>query len=549
MLKKIMIFLFLIPLFSTSILYSQNKNMPKLVVGIVVDQMRYDYLTKYEDKFSEGGFKRLMTEGSFFTNAHLNYIPAYTAPGHSSIYTGTTPNFHGIIANDYFDRFSKKMIYCLDDSSYYTLGGNDDAGEVSPKNLLASTITDELKLYSNGKSKIVSASIKDRGAVIPGGHLADQVYWYDKNNGNFISSTYYMDNLPAWVIRFNAAHYAESYMNKEWNLLLPYENYSFAIADDSPWEEDVFSENKHTFPHSFSNLSEDDKIRKLPDSPFGNDMLFDFVEEAIDNEQLGKSNVTDFLAVSFSSTDYIGHAFGPNSYEIMDTYLRLDRIIEKLLKKLDETAGYGNYIVFLTADHAGSDAFGYLKKDRMPTGAISTKDNREKLYSFAAEKYGDSKIIENYSNLQIFLNYDYMQQKNLDPKKVRAEFAGFLKNNFTEISKVFTRDELENLYPERDGNNFVRNGYNSLRSGDIAMELQPGMVFWEPSKHASTHETRYSYDSHIPLLFYGWNIPVQRVNSPVYVVDIAPTVADLLGIREPNCSIGIPLINKIQKAK
>ncbi len=521
--------------------FPQKVERPKLVVGIVVDQMRFDYLYRFKPYFGKEGFNRLINDGANFTFAHFNYVPTYTAPGHSSIYTGTTPFYHGIIANDWYDRTKMETIYCVKDTTEKSVGSNDKEGEMSPRNLLATTITDQLKLATTGKSKVISISLKDRAAVLPGGHWANAAYWYDNKTGNFITSTYYIKSLPKWVDDFNRKKLADKYLAEEWKLSKSISDYQISGHDESSYEQDVFSEGKTTFPHSFANVKQADKYGILESTPFGNQIVEDFVKAALTNENLGKGKETDFLAISFSSTDFIGHAYGNYSYEVEDTYIKLDEQIADLLKTLDNQVGKENYLLFFTADHGVLDTPGYLKEHQLPTGELNYKKAVDSLNAFTARTFGDEILIENFSNNQIFLNHNFIEEKNLDIHKIEQGYADYLRNTFPEIASVFTRDDLEKRTANRTSTNLTLNGFNPARSGDIAVTLQPGYLV-SFLKKGTTHGAPYSYDTHVPMLFYGWHVSKQTVNTPVYIVDIAATVADLLKITEPSACIGIPLI-------
>lgn len=523
---------------------AQNRTEhPKLVVGIVIDQMRYDYLYRFENMYGENGFKKLMYEGSNFTYAHYNYVPTYTGPGHTSIYTGTTPYFHGIIANNFYDRKLKKIVYCTADNTVSTVGGTDNNGMESPRRLLATTITDQLKLATNGKSKVIAISIKDRASILPGGHMPDAAYWYDPVNGNFITSSFYMKKLPAWVNDFNNMKLAQKYMSGEWDLSYPVEKYENSLPDSQPFEADVFQEGKTTFPHSFKNLPAEKKLDEIRTTPYGNQLLFDFVKKAIEKENLGGGKYTDFLAVSFSSTDYIGHEYGPNSVEVEDTYIKLDKTIAALINELDKQVGKGNYVLFLTGDHAMALNPQYLQQRNVPAEWFDPTQVKDALKDFCKEKYGKKSVVENFSNRQVFLDYDVLKKLNLKASKVEKDIVFFLRHKFPQISQMYTRSDLEKLTAYRTSPNIILNGFNPALSGDVLIELQPSDLMAHGGKEASTHGSIYNYDTHVPMIFYGWHIPRQTINKPVYTVDIAPTIADLLKIQEPNACMGIPLIS------
>lgn len=538
------IYLFLtsaIILLSSAAIHAQDAARPKLVVGVIVDQMRYDYLYKYQSFYGKGGFKRLLNEGSNFTYAHFNYVPTSTGPGHASVYTGTTPYYHGIINNNWYDKASKKSIYCCGDTLYKTVGSTSQEGEMSPLNLLSTTITDQLKLATNGRSKVISISLKDRGAILPGGRWADAAYWYDNKTGGFISSTYYMDKLPVWVEKFNEMKLADSLLSKGWHLLRKESDYAMSAPDQSPAEHDAFSEGKTSFPHFFDKMK--NKYDALEPTPFGNEMVARLAMKALASEKLGKGRETDFLAVSFSSTDFISHAFGSDSYENQDTYMRLDGLLEELLNSLDREVGKGNYLLFLSADHAAINTPALLKQHRLPAGELNQKKASDSLKVFVKRKYGNEKIIESISGNQIFLNRGLIAEGGLNVHEIMVSIKDFIRDNFTAVNWIFTRDELDRQIAGREERNFILNGFNPARSGDIALNLQPGFL---PNfqNEGTTHGSPYTYDTHVPMIYFGWHVPKQIVNTPVYIVDIAATIASLLNITETSAAMGIPLIKQ-----
>ncbi|RZK34719.1 MAG: alkaline phosphatase family protein, partial [Pedobacter sp.] len=349
----------LLTLFVMSNLSAQQR--PKLVVGIVVDQMKMEYLYRFSDDFSPNGFKRLMDNGYTFQNMHYNYMPTYTAPGHASIYTGTTPATHGIVGNEWFSRTLGKDVYCTDDASVKTVGdGTAEEGAMSPKNLQATTITDEVRMATNFSGKVIGMSLKDRGAILPAGHFANWAFWYSKT-GAFISSSFYGDKLPDWVSQFNNEKHYLPYINKGWDLYKPASTYNESLPDNNPYEGKLYGSTAPVFPYDLKKMYEKNDAGVLRSTPYGNDLLAEFAMKAIEKEELGKDNITDFLTVSFSSTDYVGHLLGPRSMELQDTYLRLDQTIADFLNYLDKTVGKDNYLLFLTADHAGAENVIYLK--------------------------------------------------------------------------------------------------------------------------------------------------------------------------------------------
>lgn len=531
-------------LFCVPALAQPTSERPKLVIGIVVDQMRQEYLYRFYDKFGERGFRRLMNDGFMLKNAHYNYMPTVTGPGHASVYTGSTPAIHGIIGNEFYDKKTKKFVNCVEDASQKAVGTTSGEGDVSPWRLLSSTVTDELKLFTQKKSKVIGISSKDRGAVMPAGHLADAAYWYDGKSGKYISSTFYMTKLPDWLTKFNDQNLPEKYLSQDWNTLLPINQYVESGPDDTPYERRFSGQEKSTFPYKTSQLRVKGSYEFLSNTPFADDYLTELAKAVIINEQMGKHDVTDFLCISFSATDAVGHRTGPNSVEVEDVYLRLDKNIEDLLAHLDKEVGPKNYTIFLTADHAVADVPQYLKDSRMPAGYFSDGDLKAKLDEYLNVYYPGKNYVENISNGQIFLNHDAFNQ---DPKS-----GGIDKIVVTELIGRFlmTIDGVANYYNEatiRDGDyneggtkGFVIRGYNSRRSGDIVFGLEPGW-FEAVSVQGTTHGTAYTYDTHVPVLFYGKGI--KQGSSVRYhpITDIAPTVSMLLRIKFPSGCTGQPV--------
>ena len=515
-------------LFVISNLTAQQR--PKLVIGIVVDQMKMEYLYRFQNDFSDNGFKRLMNDGYTFHNMHYNYMPTYTAPGHASIYTGTTPAIHGIVGNEWFSRKLGKDVYCTDDSSVKTIGdGTKDEGEMSPKNLQTTTITDELRLATNFKGKVIGMSLKDRGAILPAGHFANWAFWYSKT-GSFISSTFYGEKLPDWVTDFNGQKNYMKYINKGWGLLKPVETYNESLADDNLYEGKLFKAEKPIFPYDLKSAYEKNDAGIIRSTPFGNDLLEEFAKAAIEKEQLGKDDITDFLAVSFSSTDYVGHILGPRSIELQDTYLRLDLTIADFLNYLDKTVGKGNYLVFLTADHAGAENAKYLKDNKYEVTNVEPKDIRAALSKFSTATFGDDLVL-NYSNFNLYFNKEMIKTKALDLAKVKQAFKDFL----------VTQDQVKRAYSEEEilansGTDYYLNciakGYDATQDGDLVILDKPGYI--EYGATGTSHGTPYSYDTHVPLLFYGWNIKKGESHDRKVITQIAPTLAQKLQIQFPN---------------
>jgi predicted AlkP superfamily pyrophosphatase or phosphodiesterase len=539
--KKILFLVFI----SGSLLSYSQEAKPKLVVGIVVDQMRQEYLYRFESKFGEGGFKRLVGKGFMLTNAHYNYVPTYTGPGHASVYSGATPSVHGIIGNDWWDKGVKKSVNCVEDDRQKPVGNPEGNGDVSPWRMLSSTVTDELKIGTQKKSKVIGISVKDRGAVLPAGHLADGAYWYDGKSGKFITSTYYKNTLPQWVETFNGLKLADSYLNQTWNTVLPINQYTESSQDESLYERKLQGKEKPVFPYNLKELRKaNGDFDLLSATPFGDDLLTEFAKASIAGEQMGKDADTDFLAISYSCPDIVGHAMGPNSIEIEDTYIRLDRNIEDLLKTLDKEVGENNYVVFLTADHAVAEVPQYLKDNRIPAENFAVPSLEVNLNDFLQKYFPGKKIIEKISNDQIFLNQDLFAG---DPKSAGIDLliATELITNYLQsvegIAQVFSKTLLkQGAYNETGIKGMMVRGYNFKRSGDIAYQLEPHWISGGGAQ-GTTHGSAYSYDTHVPILFYGKGIKQGHSSSYHAITDIAPTLSVLLKIKFPSGCTGQPI--------
>jgi predicted AlkP superfamily pyrophosphatase or phosphodiesterase len=508
---------------------------PKLVVGIVVDQMRYDFLYRYSEKYSSGGFKRLMNEGFNCRNNHYDYAPTVTAAGHAAIFTGSIPAIDGIIGNEWFNQKTGKVVYCVEDTSVRTIGSDSKAGLMSPKNLLVSTITDQLKIANNFQSKTIGIALKDRGSILPAGHTANAAYWFDSKNGAWITSSFYMNDLPQWVKDFNSLKMPQKYMTEGWKTLLPMEQYTESTADNQPYEAKLSGEKTPTFPHELAAQSGVNLLEVIRTTPFGNTLTKDFALAAIQNENLGRSPRTDFLTISFSSPDYVGHAFGPNSIEIEDTYLRLDKDIAEILTSLDNSLGKGNYLVFLSADHGVADVPGFAQSQKLPAGVLDASISSKEVKAALKNAFGDGEFIRAEDNSQIYLNDSLLKTKKLSYAQVHAVVRETLLKR-DDVADVTDLHNLANSTLPDYQLKYVKNGLNPRRSGDIMLVLNPS--WFTGRKQGTTHGTLYRYDTHVPLLFYGWKVKSGETTLRTNISDISPTVADLLNILEPNGSVG-----------
>lgn len=516
----------------------QNSN-PKLIVGIVVDQMRYDYLTRFYDKYGDGGFKRLMSEGFNCKNNHFNYVPTSTGPGHASIYTGTTPKYHGVIGNDWYDKELKTMIYCAGDDSVQSIGAETSDGQMSPHRMRTTTFSDENRLFTQMRGKTIGISIKDRGAVLPAGHTANAAYWfYGKDKGHFITSSFYMEKLPSWVVEFNNSSIAKSYL-KPWNTLYDIKTYTESGDDKNIYEGTFNGKETATFPYDLEALkNENGGFDILKISPYGNSIVADFAIAAINGESLGKDNVTDVLAVSFSSTDYVGHEFGVNSKEVEDTYLRLDKDLERLLEELDLLVGKGEYTVFLTADHAAIDVPAYLENLHIPAGYVNSRMHYQKIREFMVNEFGDASLIESISNNQIFLDREKIKELDLDLDDVQESIVNEL-IMYPNIYKAYTATTMSTTSYTEGIEYLLEKGFNQKRSGDVLFVYDPAYISY--GRTGSTHGSGFNYDTHAPLLFFGKGIKQGETLQRTAITDIAPTMSALLGIGFPNAAIGNPL--------
>ncbi|SIR10420.1 alkaline phosphatase PafA [Maribacter ulvicola] len=522
----------------------QLRAKPKLVVGIVVDQMRYDYLTRFYEQFGEDGFKRLIEKGFNCKNNHFNYAPTSTGPGHASVYTGTSPSVHGIIGNNWYDKEIDASVYCAGDDSYISVGTTANTGKMSPHRMGVTSITDELRLHTQMQGKTIAVALKDRGAILPGGHTANAAYWFHgADEGKWITSSYYMEQLPNWVNDFNSSGAAQSY-KKVWNTLKNIETYKESGIDDNLFEGKFKGETTTSFPHSPAELLDQNKsFDIIKATPYGNSLTADFAIEALQQEGLGQDNITDFLAVSFSSTDYVGHMYGVNSKEVQDTYLRLDKDLERFFKALDKQVGEGEYTLFLTADHGAVEVPTYLKSEKIPSGYVDKAANKKRLTEFLQYKYGTEDIIKNYSNDQIFLDHKIIKNLDLSLAEVQIEIAQeFLA--YDAVDRVYTANQMWSNNYTSGVPYILQNGYNQKRSGDVLVVLKPGYVSY--STTGSTHGSPQIYDTHAPLLFYGKGVKQGSTSNRTEIPDIAPTISALLGISFPNGTTGKPITEVIK---
>lgn len=512
---------------------------PKLVVGIVVDQMRWDYLHRFSSRFGEDGFKRLMKEGFSCDNTQLNYIPTVTAIGHSSIYTGSVPSIHGIAGNDFYK--NGKKVYCTDDDTVVGVGSESKAGKMSPRNLLVTTIGDELKLATNFRSKVIGISLKDRASILPAGHTPNAAYWFDDETGRFITSTYYMEALPEWVDEFNCKDMGKKLLMQDWNPLYPIDTYTASTADNTPFEKTLIAGEAPVFPYKTSEVFRKKGYGIIRTTPYGNTLTLAMAEAALKGEKLGKDTDTDMLTISLSSTDYIGHQFGTYAIETEDTYLRLDKDLAEFLKTLDNEVGKGNYLLFLTADHAAAHNFTFMQAHNIPAEGWNVPETEKALGQYLQTTFKTSRpLVKELLNYQVFFDKKAIEEEGLKWNEVKNAAIEFLKKD-SSFAYVVDMENLSNATLPEPIRLRAINGYNRFRSGDIQLIMQPGSyeIYSASDTGGTEHGVWNPYDAHIPLLFMGWGIRQGASTiQPVSMTDIAATVCALLHIQMPNGCIG-----------
>lgn len=514
---------------------------PKVIIGLVIDQMRWDFLYRYYEQYSATGFKRLLNEGFSCENTFIPYVPTYTGPGHTCIYTGSVPAIHGIVGNNWFEKTINKSVYCTDDSTVTSVGGSTTWGKNSPRNLWTTTITDELRISNNFKSRVFAASIKDRASILPGGHSANAAYWYDESLGKWITSSYYMKELPAWLQNINIKKMPDEYMSREWQTLLPITKYELSTADNKPYEEKLRGEATPTFPHRLSQITER-KYEVFKTTPFANTYTFDLAKAIIDNEKLGSNGVTDFLAINMSANDFVGHAFGPNSIEIHDTYLRLDKDLSDFLQFMDKNFGE-DYLLFLSADHGVANVPGFLLENKIPAGLFRQSVLQKEINDLIEKKFSIKSAVVNMQNFQLYLNDAELNKNKKTLVDIKETIIDYLKQQPYILHAFETNKIALTPIPFKVKEMHI-NGYNPKRSGDI--QYIPKAGYFDRGGPGTTHGTWFPYDSHIPLVWFGWNIKHGKTNREIYMTDIAPTLAAMLNIQMPSGSIGT-VIEEVMK--
>jgi predicted AlkP superfamily pyrophosphatase or phosphodiesterase len=537
---------------------SERQGPPKLIVQITIDQFRGDLLWRYADRFGEGGFRLLIDQGSVYLDAHHRHANTETIVGHTTLATGADPAAHGMVANVWLDQASGVLTYNVEDARYPILtkgAGVDQATEIdptqraarsdgrSPSAIQVSTFSDELKLFFGEKSKVFGVSVKDRGAISMAGHTG-KAFWFSKQSGEFITSRFYYDRYPDWVTEWNRRKPANEYAGRSWELLNEAATYRFANADDRPYETALPGFGR-TFPHAFGEVDHKYFTTLLTVSPAGDELTLEFAKALVLNEQLGADGIPDYLAVSFSSTDYVGHIFGPSSLESEDNLLRLDRTLSEFFDFLDKSVGLKNTLIVLSADHGAPEAPGYLRELGFESDYIdpASFDKTAAIESLKSQFGIGEELITTYFHPYVYLNRELIKQRGLDQGLVERAVADEL-NRFDGIALAVSSSALrEGKVPDFPLIQTVLRNFSPTRSGDIFIVFEPNRFIndFDGLTVASTHGSPWRYDSYVPLLFMGAGIPAQRVARRVETVDIALTLALLIGAKPPSGSVGLPL--------
>jgi len=515
---------------------------PKLIVGIIIEQLRYDQIERFSNRFSEKGIKRLLNEGTFYQNASYEYMLIQSAPAYATISTGTEPAWHGITSDSWYLPLRNELTYCTQDPGIDPAGGGYESGLHSPVHLKASTFTDELKMATWKKAKVFGIGLKEQSAILSAGHAADAAYWYDHSTGNWISSTWYIDSLPSWVNDFNAMKYPAAYLDKTWDLTGPPEYYYDCVPDSSIFEMGLGG--KNYFPYDLKKISKGKTdllhdMSLIMETPFGNTYTTDFAKKLIEKENLGKDDITDVLTVCYASTDYIGHRFGPSSFEMADAILRLDREIGDLMTYIVDSVGKRNILVYFTSSHGISEIPGILGSNRIPSGYFKQEQALYLLRSYLKVLYGEGNWVKGYTERQVFLNRTLIEDSKISLEDIQMKVARFLIQVAGVSSaypfSAFGVNDIGEGYTKR-----IVNSYNPLRSGDVIITFNPGWVE-SSSDNVTNHNSPYEYDSHVPLIWYGWSVDRASITRKVNLTDIAPTLSTLIKVPYPNACTGEPL--------
>jgi len=516
---------------------------PRLVIGIIVEQLRYDQLERLWNDFPDNGLKRMVSEGTYYRNASVDYLSTQAAPGFATISTGASPSAHGITSDTWFHPFNDQMIFCVQDPEVSPVGGSFETGLFSPANLLSSTFADELQMASCGRAKVYGIGIREMGAIITAGHAADGAFWYDDRTGTWMTSTYYATRLPEWLMDLNAMLMPGQYLNNPWETLIDPSLYPGCQIDSSSLE--IGFDGQTWFPYDLKKLSTRGKLLNttrdysvLRETPFADDFTTDLALRLIDNEQLGQDEVTDYLAITYSATDYIGHRFGPSSVESTDAILRLDRNIARLLEKIDKSLGKKNVLVYFVSAHGVSEIPAVLEQSRIPSGYFRLNQSLQLLRSYLNAVYGQGDWVRGFFDNQIFLNRALIEDADISLEEIQKKVARFMVQ-FSGVAAAVPTTAFE--MSDFAGGLLLKmnNNFSQQRSGDVMIALNPGWI--EKTDNVTGHNSPYEYDSHVPLIWFGWTASRSSITRSINTRDIAVTLSVLCRIPLPNASSGDPL--------
>ena len=513
---------------------------PKLVIAIVVEEMKYDQLEKFRDKLGENGIKRLINEGTYFKNASFQYMLTQSAPGHATIATGAEPSVNGITSDDWYVPLKNELINCSRDINVNAVGGSFESGLNSPVNLLVSTFSDELALSTNGRAKVFGVGLRESSAIFSAGHAANAAYWFDNKTGTWMSSSYYLKELPIWVNDFNAMKFSDVYLNSTWSLLKSEKDYVDCLPDSNKFE--IGFNGINYFPYDLKKIRSESGSKDyslLRETPFGNSLTTDFAIRLIKNERLGKGDVTDYISICYSATDYIAHRFGPSSVEMGDAIFRLDDDIKNLLSFVNDSIGKKNVLIYFTAAHGISEIPAVLEMNRIPSGYFQQNQALQLLRTYLNAVYGEGDWVKGYSERQIFLNRTLIEDARLSLDDVQKKVARFLVQ-FTGVAAAYPYSAFEANDFSSGNLKRIINNFSPQRSGDVIVALNPGWVE-KQSDYVTNHNSPYEYDTHVPLIWYGWTMNRATVMRQVNMIDIAATLSTLCKVPYPNACSGEPM--------
>ena len=537
-LKNILFGAFAVLLLSGPAMAQKRKSIPsdkpQLIIGIVVEGMRYDYIHRYWNNFSDGGFRRLVEEGAVCRNANYSYMLTQTSAGYATIATGCNPFTHGIVSDEWYMQLQEQQVGSVFDAKEKCIGASLENANYSPRNILTTTFTDELKLFNNGKSKVVSVSLNPASAILPAGHIADAAYWFDDVSGNWVTSSYYADSLPQWLNEFNAKKFPDMYIGKDWLPMLSADKYR-AGSEKGKSRNAGFSDDHVLGKKVNSFIKKNKQYTRLKANPSGNSLTKDLCVNVIVNENLGQDDVTDYLSVSFTASSDISRACGPNSVELEDMYLRLDKDLEHFLQFIDENVGRNNVLIYLTSDHGTSNNPQLLHENNIPSGMFNADRAVMLLGTYLNAKYDKGKWVSAYYNNQIYLNHNLIESSGISLHEFEDVVCGFMLQ-FSGVANAVSASTLRNTNFSDGAMLKLQNSFNPKRSGDVIISLEPGWI--EQGTGVSNSNSGYNYDTHVPLIWYGWKIKRTRLNQQVDMRDIAPTISNFLDIPFPNGTTG-----------